>query len=91
MILHRRPHSAEHRSRDYTAAMNPKPQPNRRRYIEVLRGMTPEQRLLKALELGEFSRELFRTGLKERFPELTDSQLQALYVKRLAKCHNRNY
>jgi hypothetical protein len=71
--------------------MNPKPQPNRARYIEVLRKMTPEQRLQKALELGEFARSLFKQGLRERFPEMADNELHALYVKRLSKCHNRNY
>ncbi len=53
--------------------------------------MTPEQRLQKALELGEFARSLFKQGLRERFPEMADNELHALYVKRLSKCHNRNY
>ena len=71
--------------------MNPKPQPNRARYIGVLRKMTPEQRLHKALELGEFTRSIFKQGLRERFPEMADDELHDLYVKRLSKCHNRNY
>ena len=33
-----------------------KPQLNRQRYLEVLRSMTPEQKLLKAFELSESSR-----------------------------------
>lgn len=53
--------------------------------------MTPEQRLQKALELGEFTRSLFKQGLRERFPEMADDELHDLYVKRLSKCHNRNY
>lgn len=53
--------------------------------------MTPEQRLRKALELGEFTRSLFKQGLRERFPEMSDDDIHDLYVKRLAKCHNRNY
>jgi hypothetical protein len=69
--------------------MNPKPQPNRKRYIEVLRTMTPQQRLQKARELTDLSRRLFRAGLRRRFPNLSETELQALYLKRLAKCQNR--
>ena len=68
-----------------------KPRPNRRRYIETLRGMTPEQRLLKAIELSDTVRELFRQCLRRRFPHLPEEQLHRLYLERLAKCHNRNY
>jgi len=64
-----------------------KPRPNHARYIQVLRSMTDEQRLQKAFELTELSRQLFRSGLRERFPELSEDELQALYVKRLLECH----
>ena len=33
--------------------MDPKPRPNHRLYLEALRRLTPEQRLLKAFELTE--------------------------------------
>jgi len=71
--------------------VNPKPQPNHRKRIEVLRNMTPEQRLAKAFDLSEMTRALFRQGLKERHPELSESELHLLYLKRLEKCYNRNY
>jgi hypothetical protein len=69
--------------------MDGKPQPNRQLYLAALRRMTPEQRLLKAFELGDFSRALLRDGLRERFPDATDEQLHVLYLERLEKCHNR--
>jgi len=69
--------------------MDPKPQPNRRLYIETLRRMTPEQRLLKAFELTELSRELLRTGLRDRFPHLSAEELHALYLRRLDRCRSR--
>ena len=72
-------------------SVNIKPRPNHGTYLRVLRGMTPEQRLLKALELSDFTRALFRQGLRERFPRLNEAQFQELYLKRLEKCHNRNY
>jgi len=71
--------------------MNPKKRPNHKKYIEILRNMTPEQRLLKAFELSDFSKELFRHGLRKRFPDLPEEDFQKLYLKRIDKCHNRNY
>jgi hypothetical protein len=71
--------------------MDIKPRPNHAIYIRVLRSMTPEQRLQKALELSEFSRSLFLQGLRKRFPDLSEDEFQKLYLKRLEKCHNRNY
>jgi hypothetical protein len=69
--------------------MDPKPRPNHQLYLEALRRMTPEQRLLKAFELTELSRELFRAGLRQRFPEASEAELQRIYLERLEKCHNR--
>lgn len=71
--------------------MNPKPQPNRRLYLEILRKMTPEQRLTKAMELSRLTKELFKTGLRLRFPDRSEEELHALFLRRLGKCHNRNY
>ncbi|MCH8872781.1 hypothetical protein IH824_08430 [candidate division KSB1 bacterium] len=42
--------------------MNLKKQPNHKKYIQILRRMTPEERLLKAFELSEFSKQLLSTG-----------------------------
>ena len=71
--------------------MDPKPRPNHHQYLNALRNMTEEQRLLKAFELSDFSKQLFRAGLKERFPQKTEAELHSLFLKRLEKCHNRNY
>lgn len=69
--------------------MEIKPHPNRKRYIEVLRCMTPEQRLMKALELSEMSRELTRAGLRERFPDASEEEIQRLFLERLERCRSR--
>jgi len=71
--------------------MSLKPRPNHAEYIRILRRMSPGQRLQKAFDLGDFSRALFAAGLRKRYPELTDEKLQSLVLKRLARCHNRNY
>jgi hypothetical protein len=70
---------------------NPKRQPNRRLYLQILRQMTPEQRLLKAFELSAMARQAFEEGLRERFPDLPEAEFQQLLRRRLDKCHNRNY
>jgi hypothetical protein len=71
--------------------MDPKPRPNNRRYLTVLRAMTPEQRLLKSFELSAFSKALFVHGLQQRFANLSAEDFRKLLLARLAKCHNRNY
>jgi hypothetical protein len=53
--------------------------------------MTPAQRLAKAMELSEFGKRLFLHGLRRRFPEADERQLHTLYLKRIARCRNRNY
>jgi hypothetical protein len=71
--------------------MNPKKRPNHRRYLEVLRAMTPEQRLAKAFELSAFAKALFVQGLRKRFPHVSEEEFHRIFLERLAKCHNRNY
>jgi hypothetical protein len=71
--------------------MDIKAHPNHRIYIQVLREMSPEQRLLKAFELSEFANQLFVHGLHRRFPNLSDEEFKKILLERLDKCHNRNY
>ena len=71
--------------------MNPKLRPNHRLYLQVLRRMTPAERLAKAFELSDFSKRLFLEGLRRRYPDLGEKEFRRLAVSRLAKCHNRNY
>ncbi|RIK54752.1 hypothetical protein DCC62_31705 [candidate division KSB1 bacterium] len=76
---------------DKNLAMNLKPRPHHHIYIEILRRMSPEQRLKKAIELSELSKDLFRQGLRQRFPDLSEEEFHKLFLKRLELCHNRNY
>lgn len=70
---------------------DPKAQPNRAIYLETLRRMTPEQRLAKAFELTDMSREALRAGLRQRFPDATDEELHAIYLERLARCQGKDF
>lgn len=71
--------------------MDAKARPNNGRYIKVLRSMAAAERLGKAFELTDLSQKLFRLGLKKRFPNRSEGELQRLYLQRLAECHNRDY
>ena len=71
--------------------MNPEPRPNHRTYLDLLRGMSPAARLMKAFELSEFTKSLFLTGLRRRFPEASETELKQFMLKRLTRCHNRDY
>lgn len=64
--------------------------PNRRIYIEALRSMTPEQRLLKALELTDEARELTRAGIRAQFPAADDRAVEGMLVERILRCHKRS-
>lgn len=71
--------------------MNPKLQPNRKRYLEILRAMTPEQRGLKAFELSQLGKDLFLAGLRERFPNYNEKEIIDLYIQRVHKCNRNNF
>ncbi len=71
--------------------MNIKPAPDHAQYLAVLKNMSAEQKLMKALELSRMTKELFMTGLVKRFPEKTNAEIKEIYLQRLAKCYNRNY
>lgn len=70
---------------------DPKTRPNHSRYVDVLRWMTPAERLAKSFELSELTKQLFRHGLRKRFPDLDEAAFHQLFLDRLAKCHNQNY
>jgi hypothetical protein len=71
--------------------MNPKPQPNHRQYLEILRAMSPDEKLKKVFEMSAFAKALFLAGLRKRFPEATEEEIRRIYLKRQEKCHNRNW
>ncbi len=62
-----------------------------RKQLEIYARMSPQQKLEKVFELSEMTRELFRAGLKQRFPDLSPEELHKLYLERLALCHNQHW
>jgi len=56
--------------------------------IRALRGLSPEKRLLMALELSEFTRRLFEEGVRQARPDLSEEELRQLLRRRLDLCHN---
>lgn len=64
---------------------------SRRRYIRVLRGLTPSARVEKAFELTEFTRRLAWDGLRARHPDYSQEELRRRYLHHLQRCHNANF
>jgi hypothetical protein len=71
--------------------MDIKPRPNHARYLEILRNLTPEEKLRKVCEMSAFTKMLFKKGLRDAFPDLSEDEFHRLYLDRLEKCHNSNY
>lgn len=71
--------------------MQLKPQPNHKIYLETLRKMSAEQKLLKVFELSSLSKNLFKEGLRKTYGNLSDEHFHKLFISRIKKCYNRNY
>jgi hypothetical protein len=71
--------------------MDPKRRPNHQLYLRSLQRLGTAGRAAKAYELSEMAKRLFRAGLRRRFPNLDGPAFEALFLKQLARCHNRNY
>ncbi|MDR2671833.1 MAG: hypothetical protein LBC35_00755 [Coriobacteriales bacterium] len=65
--------------------------PNKQKYHQILKTMSPQDRLMKAFELSDLANAAFKVGLKDRYPHATDAELDRLYLEKRSKCHNRNY
>jgi len=50
-------------------------------------GLTGEQRLEKAFELTEMTRQVMRAGIKEAHPDWNERQVQEQYIDRLLQPH----
>ena len=68
-----------------------KPRPNHQRTLQILRAMTPQQKLEQVFKLNERTLKLFRIGLRRRFPDLDDAAFEKVYLQMRERCHNRNY
>lgn len=71
--------------------MDLKQRPNQTIYLEALRKMGPEGRLLKAMELSDLTNQMFWAGVRRRYPLLDEDALRQKGLEWLARCHNRNY
>jgi hypothetical protein len=68
-----------------------KPRPNHQRTLQILRAMTPHEKLAQVFKLNERTLELMRIGLHRRFPDLDEAAFQQVYLQMRERCHNRNY
>jgi hypothetical protein len=59
----------------------------RREYLEALRKMTGEQRVVLGFELHDLALRLMQDGIRDRHPEYDDRQIQQETAKRLLRCN----
>ncbi|WP_139228381.1 hypothetical protein [Planctomicrobium piriforme] len=59
--------------------------------MEILRSLTPQQKLAQIFKLNERTLNLMKIGLRRRFPNLDEAALHQVYLQMRARCHNRNY
>ena len=65
--------------------------PNKQRYYEILRGISPQEKLEKSFELTELANSAFKAGLQNLHPELCDAELEQLYLEKLKSRHSQSY
>jgi len=53
--------------------------------------MSAQEKLEKSFELTELANTAFKAGLKNRYPNLTEDELERLYLEKRKACHNQNY
>jgi len=68
-----------------------KTHPNKQRYHEILKGMTPQEKVEKVIELSNLANAAFLAGLRNRYPQLSDNELKELYLEKRRTWHNQNY
>ena len=80
-------------SADSAASPEPakKPRPNHQLTLQILRAMSPQEKLAQVFKLNERTLELMRIGLRRRFPDLDEAAFQQVYLQMRERCHNRNY
>jgi hypothetical protein len=68
----------------YAESMDRDTSPQRRdRYLELLRALTPAQRLARAADLSDSVRELAEAGIRQRHPGASDEEVRVRLVVRL--------
>jgi hypothetical protein len=71
--------------------MDVKPRPNEDKYREIIKRMTPEQKIAKIEELNNLGKELFIAGYFDRNPGSSHEEAIRAYRQYKMKCPNNNY
>ncbi|MBM4398480.1 MAG: hypothetical protein FJ087_22665 [Deltaproteobacteria bacterium] len=66
-----------------------KEDPDRALTLRILRGMSPERKLLKAFELERLARDLRAAGIRDLDPTLSEADARARVVQELLRWHSR--
>jgi hypothetical protein len=63
--------------------MNSKQRSTHRHYIEILRKMTPEQRLRRAFKLSDRAKRIFLQELREKHPGVSEEEFTRILREQL--------
>ena len=67
-----------------------KPDANRGLRLRILRSLTPAQKLQQVFDLNRRAADLFRAGLRLRFPRATPEEVERLYREQRARWIKKN-
>jgi len=62
-----------------------------REYKKIMKKVSCQERLKKSLDLSDLTKQLFLTGLKNRYPGLDDKKITEIYIERIKKCSRQSY
>lgn len=60
------------------------------RKLQILRGMTPEQKLARVCKLNERVLNQMRAGLRKQYPDLSEAELHQRFLVLRVLSHNWN-
>jgi hypothetical protein len=63
---------------------------DRKRYIEILRKMTGEERVRIGFELFEMAKNVMIEGMRAQNPGIESEEIQQEVVRRMMRCHRRS-
>jgi len=66
---------------------NRKPSSHHQRRLQILRGMTPDQKMARVFKLNERVLNQMRAELRHQYPDISVAELHQRYLEKRIRCH----
>lgn len=66
---------------------DPQPRSHHQRKLQILRSMTPSQKLARVFKLNERVLNQMRAELRQQYPDLSEAELHQRYLELRNRCH----